>query len=136
MCHRCFAPRTQYLSNGEFEVKTTRKVREKYKAKSTSRVEIAGAGGYMNGSKGKQVVRWDPEGRNVTARDQVRDRHDPVLPVATLMPMFPIRHTILSVQSLRVSHGRSRPISKIHIPPTKLSFPKNAKGPMREPLQD
>ena len=30
------------------------------------RVEIAAPGGYMTGSKGKRVVRWDPDGRNVT----------------------------------------------------------------------
>ena len=59
VCHRCFAPRDQYLSTADFEVKTMRKV--------CQRVEIAAAGGYMKGSKGKRIVRWDADGRNVTA---------------------------------------------------------------------
>ena len=57
LCHRCFAPRSQYLDTAEFEVKTMRKVRQ--------RVEIAAAGGYMKGTRDKRVVRWDPDGRNV-----------------------------------------------------------------------
>ncbi len=59
ICHRCFAPRDQYLSTAHFEVKTMRKVRH--------RVEIVAAGRYMKGSKGKRIVRWDADGRNVTS---------------------------------------------------------------------
>ena len=59
VCHRCFAPRDQYLSTADFEVKTMRKVRQ--------RVEIAAAGGYMNGTNRQRVVWWDPYGRNVGA---------------------------------------------------------------------
>ena len=59
VCHRCFAPRDQYLSTADFEVKIMRKVRQ--------RVEIAAAGGYMKGIRDKRVVRWDPDCRNVRA---------------------------------------------------------------------
>jgi hypothetical protein len=59
VCYRCFAPRNQYLDTADFEVKTMRKVR--------ARVEFAAAGGNLKGSRGKRVVRWDPDGRNVTA---------------------------------------------------------------------
>ena len=59
VCHRCFAPRNQYLDTADFEVKTMRKVR--------ARVEFAAAGGHLKGSRGKRVVRWDPDGRNVKA---------------------------------------------------------------------
>ena len=46
VCHRCFAPRDQYLSTADFEVKTMRKV--------SQRVEIAAAGGYMKGIRDKR----------------------------------------------------------------------------------
>jgi hypothetical protein len=46
-----------------------------------------------------------------------RDLHDPVLPVAPLLPMFPIRYTILPNPVLLVSHGWSQLNFKIHIPP-------------------
>ena len=59
VCHRCFAPRSKYLDTADYEVKTMRKVRQ--------RVEIAAAGGYMKGSRGKRIVRWDADGRNVRA---------------------------------------------------------------------
>ena len=59
VCHRCFAPRSKYLDTADYEVKTMRKIRR--------RVEIAAAGGYMKGTRGKQIVRWDPDGRNVRA---------------------------------------------------------------------
>ncbi len=59
VCHRCFAPRKQYLDTADFEVKTKRNVRQ--------RVEIAAAGGYMKGANRQRVVRWDPNGRNVRA---------------------------------------------------------------------
>ena len=59
VCHRCFAPRNQYLDSADFEVKTMRKIR--------ARVEFAAAGGNLKGRSGKRVVRWDPDGRNVTA---------------------------------------------------------------------
>ena len=35
--------------------------------KVRARVEFAAAGGHLKGSKGTRVVRWDPDGRNVTA---------------------------------------------------------------------
>ncbi len=57
LCHRCFARRKRYLETTDFEVKTMRKVRQ--------RVEIAAAGGYMKGSHGTRIVKWDPDGRNV-----------------------------------------------------------------------
>ena len=50
---------TQYLDTADYEIKTARKVRR--------RVEIAAAGGYMKGSGGKWIVRWDADGRNVRA---------------------------------------------------------------------
>ncbi len=59
VCHCCFAPRDQYLETADFEVKTKRKVR--------ARVEFADAGGHLKGSRCTRVVRWDPDGRNVTA---------------------------------------------------------------------
>jgi hypothetical protein len=59
VCHRCFAQRHQYLDTAYVEVKTIRKVR--------ARVEFAAAGGHLKGSRGTRVVRWDPDGRNVTA---------------------------------------------------------------------
>ena len=58
-CHRCFAPRSKYLDTADYEVKTMIKIRK--------RVEIAAAGGYMKGTGGKRIVRWDPDGRNVRA---------------------------------------------------------------------
>jgi hypothetical protein len=57
VCHRCFAPRNQFLETADFEVKTMRKVR--------AQVEFAAAGGHLKGGKGKRC--WDPDGRNVTA---------------------------------------------------------------------
>ncbi len=33
--------------------------------KVRQRVEIAAAGGYMEGQRDKRIVRWDPDGRNV-----------------------------------------------------------------------
>jgi hypothetical protein len=59
LCHRCFAPRKRYLDTDDFEVKTMRKVRQ--------RVECAAAGGFMKGSRGARIVKWDPDGRNVRA---------------------------------------------------------------------
>jgi hypothetical protein len=35
--------------------------------KVRARVEFAAAGGHLKGSRGTRVVRWDPEGHNVTA---------------------------------------------------------------------
>ncbi len=57
LCHCWFAPRKRYLETTDFEVKTMRKVRQ--------RVEIAAAGGYMKGSHGKRIVKWNLDGRNV-----------------------------------------------------------------------
>ncbi len=54
-----FCPRDQYLETADFEVKTMRKVR--------ALVQFAAAGGHLKGSRGTRVVRWDPDGRNVTA---------------------------------------------------------------------
>jgi hypothetical protein len=59
VCHRCFSPRDKYLDTADFEVKTMRKVRQ--------RVEFAAGGGHLKGVRGKTVVRWDPDGRNVRA---------------------------------------------------------------------
>jgi hypothetical protein len=62
MCHRCYAPRSHYLDTADYEVKILRKVRQ--------RVEIASAGGFLQGSGSKRVVksRWDSDGRNVRPR--------------------------------------------------------------------
>jgi hypothetical protein len=57
MCHRCYAPRTNYLDTTDNEVKTMQKVRQ--------RVEIAAAGGHLKGNSRKRVVEWDPDGRKV-----------------------------------------------------------------------
>ncbi len=35
--------------------------------KVRARVEFGAAGGHLKGSKGTRVVRWDPDGHNVTA---------------------------------------------------------------------
>ncbi len=59
LCHRCFAPRSKYLDTADNEVKTMRKVRQG--------VQIAAAGGYKKGSRGKWIVRWDADGHNVRA---------------------------------------------------------------------
>ncbi len=47
-----------------------------------------------------------------------RNPHDTGLTVVALLPMFPIRHTTLTDQSLRVSHGRSGPSFKTWFPTT------------------
>ncbi len=72
-------------------------------------------------------------GQNWIFLFSTRDLHDPVLCVATLLPMFPIRYTILHNQSLQVSHGQSRPNLKFRIPSNFLS--EEGKGIMRDPLQ-
>jgi hypothetical protein len=40
-----------------------------------------------------------------------RDPHDAGIHMVALLPMFPIRHTIIHMKFLRVSHGRSGPRS-------------------------
>ena len=45
-----------------------------------------------------------------TSIQQTRDRHDPVLPMNYLLPMFPIRHTKLPISPSESSRRRSRAV--------------------------
>jgi hypothetical protein len=80
VCHRCFAPRDQYLETADFEVKTMRKVR--------ARVEFAAAGGHLKGSRCTRVVRWDPDGRNVTAGPGIKH----IMHIITIIAIICIIH--------------------------------------------
>ena len=86
VCHRCFAPRDQFLSTVDFEVKTMRKVLQ--------RVEIAFAGGYMKGIRDKRVVRWDPDGRNVRAGPGIIH----IITIMTIIHIITIIHFVFQGQ--------------------------------------